>query len=119
MLGPSLKKDEMDAIKKHVSSHKMTLAIIRTEVSPSGLSPLLRRLGKACGLSPMRMISTPTEDYGFAEFGSSERHLVVLWVGGKGTELVGVSETDEAAVKDLEESIHSSNFHSEIIRQGT
>ena len=119
MPAPTLSKDETRSIKEHVVSHKMSLAIIRTEVSPSELGPLLRKIGKACGLAPLRAISTPTEDYGFAELGSSDRHLVVLWVGGKRTELVGVSETDEAAVKDLEESIRSSNFHSEIIRQGT
>lgn len=119
MVAPSLTKDEMSSIKEHVSSHKMSLAIIKTEAHPAALEPLLRRLGKACGLAPLRVISTPTEDYGFAELASSERHLVVLWVGGKRTELVGVSETDDAAVRDLEDSIRSSNFHSEIIRQGT
>ncbi len=115
----SLSKDEMRSIKEQVSSHAMSLAIIRTQLSPTQLGPLLRRIGKACGLSPLRVISTPTEDFGFAELGSRERHLVVLWVGGKSTELVGVSETDEGAVKELEDSVHSSNFQSEIIRQGT
>jgi hypothetical protein len=119
MPASSLTKDELRSMKEHVSSHAMSLAIIRTELSPLQLGPLLRKIGKACGLSPLRVISTPTEDFGFAELGSRERHLVVLWVGGKRTELVGVSETDESAVKELEDSVHSSNFHSEIIRQGT
>jgi hypothetical protein len=44
--------------------------------------------------------------------------LIVLFVGGGCTELLSVSETDEAAVKDLEDNIHSSNFLSEIIRMG-
>ncbi len=119
MVSPSLSRDEMQSIKEHVSRHKMSLVIIRTELSPTQLGPLLRKIGKASGLSPLRVISTPTEDFGFGELGSADRHLVVLWVGGKRTELVSISETDEAAVKELEDSIHSSNFHSEIIRQGT
>ncbi len=119
MVAPALGKAEMNSIKEHVKSHRMSLAIIRTEASPTQLAPLLRKIGRACGLSPIRVISTPTEDYGFAELGSSERYLVVLWVGGKGTELVGVSETDMQAVQELENSIHSSNFQSEILRQGT
>jgi len=119
MPGPALRKEEMDSIKEYVKSHDMSIAIIRTEASPADLAPLLRKIARACGLSPMRVISTPTEDYGFAELGSSERHLVVLWVGGKGTELLSVSETDESAVEELEESIHSSNFQSEILRHGT
>jgi len=119
MPASSLTKEEMFSIKEHVSSHSMSLAIIRTELSPTQLGPIIRKIGKACGVSPLRVISTPAEDFGFAELGSQKRHLVVLWVGGKRTELVGVSETDEAAVKELEDSIHSSNFQSEIIRQGT
>ncbi len=119
MAPPSLTKNELLAIKKHVAAHKMSIAIVRTEHSPTGLAPLLRRIGKSCGLSPMRVISTPTEDFGFAELGSKSRYLVVLWVGGKKTVLVSVSETDESAVKEMEDSIHSSNFQSEIIRQGT
>ncbi len=119
MASPSLTSDEMRAVKEHVSSHRMSLAIIRTEHSPTQLAPLIKKLGKACGLTPFRVISTPTEDFGFAELGTAERHLVLLWVGGKHTELVSVSETDEASVKELEDSVHSSNFQSEIIRQGT
>jgi hypothetical protein len=119
MVAPTLGKDEIRSIMEHVLSHKMSLAIIRTEAHPADLEPLLRKLGKACDLAPLRVLSTPTEDYGFAELGSSERYLVVLWVGGKRTELVGVSETDEDAVKELEDSIRSSNFQSEIVRQGT
>ncbi len=119
MVSPSLTKDEMRTIAEHVSLHKMSLVIIRTEHSPTQLGSLLRKIGKVSGMSPLRVFSTPTEDFGFAELGSADKHLVVLWVGGKSTELVSVSETDEAAVKELEDSIHSSNFYSEIIRQGT
>lgn len=119
MAAPSLGAEEIRLIREHVSAHTMSLAIIRTDAAPAELEPLVRKLGRACGLSPMRVLSTPSEDFGFAELGSAERHLVLLWVGGKGTELVDVSETDEAAVKELEDSIHSSNFQSEIIRQGT
>ena len=119
MVAPRLSNGEILSIKEHVLNHKMSLAIIRTEVHPTDLEPLLRELGRACKLKPLRVISAPTEDYGIAELGSSERYLVLLWVGGRRTELVGVSETDEAAVKELEESIRSSNFQSEIIRQGT
>ncbi len=119
MPGPTLTKDEMRSIKEHVAASAMSLAIIRTELSPTELGPLLRKIGKVCGMSLMRTISTPTEDFGFAELGSRDRRLVVLWVGGKRTELVSVSTTDDDAVKELEESVHSSNFLSEIIRQGT
>ena len=45
--------------------------------------------------------------------------LVVLWVGGKTTELMSVSPTDEAFVQELEESIHSSKFYSDLVRHGT
>jgi hypothetical protein len=44
--------------------------------------------------------------------------LIVLFVGGGRTELLSVSETDETAIRDLEDNIHSSNFLSEIIRMG-
>jgi|GEM_PF-1199344 len=115
----NLTKVEMFSIKEHVKAHAMSLAIIRTEASPSELASLVRKIGRACGLSLVRALSTPAEDYGFAELGSSKKQLVVLWVGGKGTELVGVSETDDEAVRELEDSIHSSNFQSEILRHGT
>jgi hypothetical protein len=119
MVVPVLSKDSVREIQRHVSEHAMSVAIIRTEASPADLRHLLQKLADTCGLSVTRMNSTPAEDYGFAELTSKERILVVLWVGAKGTEFVSVSETDEAAVKELEESIRSSNFHSEIIRQGT
>jgi len=119
MVAPKLREGEIRSIKEHAAAHPMSLAIIRTDASSNALGPLLKHIGKACGLSLLRVISTPTEDYGFAELGSRRRHLVVLWVGGRGTELVGISETDEAAIKELEDSVHSSNFQSEIIRQGT
>ncbi len=119
MPSPTLTKDEILAIKEHVADHRMSLVVIRTELSPTQLGPLLKKIAKACGVSLLRTISTPTEDFGFAELGSKDRDLVVLWVGGKRTEFVSVSETDEEAVKELEESVHSSNFQSEILRQGT
>jgi hypothetical protein len=79
---------------------------------------MLRSLAKACGMTMSRTFSSPNSDFGIAELNSKDRMLIVLFVGGHRTELLGVSETDDATVKDLEDNIHSSNFLSEIIRMG-
>jgi hypothetical protein len=42
----------------------------------------------------------------------------MLYIGGQHTELVSVSETDEIVVRDLEDSVFSSNIQSSIIRDG-
>jgi hypothetical protein len=118
MAGARLSKKDRERIKEHVSSHKRTLALIRTEHAPTELEPMLRTLAKICGLSLRRTLSSPNSDFGIAELDSRDRMLLVLFVGGKRTELLSVSEADEGTVKDLEDSIHSSNFLSEIIRMG-
>ena len=118
MATPRLRKAETQKVKEHVSAHQKTIALVRTEHSPTELEPVLRSLAKACGLSLSRTLSSPNSDFGIAELNSKDRMLIVLFVGGKRTELLSVSETDEATVKDLEDSIHSSNFLSEIIRMG-
>jgi hypothetical protein len=113
-----LPKKELERIKEYTKLHPMSLALVRTEVAPTELDPLLKSIAKACGLSVQRMISSPTSDFGIAELNSKERMLVVLFFGGERTELLSVSETDDAVVRDLEDSIHSSNFLSEVIRMG-
>ena len=114
----SLPKKELERIRKYSKLHHMSLALVRTEVAPTELGPLLKSIAKACGLSVLRMISSSTSDFGIAELNSKDRMLIVLFFGGERTELLSVSETDDAAVRDLEDSIHSSNFLSEIIRMG-
>ena len=118
MVAVRLSKNELKKIKDHVEKHPMTLALVRTEHAPLELDSMLRSIGKACGLSHLRTYSSSTSDFGFAELNSNEKMLIVLFVGGGCTELLSVSETDEAAVKDIEDNIHSSNFLSEIIRMG-
>jgi methylglyoxal synthase len=113
-----LPRKELERIKEYSKLHRMSLALVRTEVAPTELGPLLKSVAKACGLSVRRMISSPTSDFGIAELNSNERILVVLFFGGERTELLSMSETDDAVVRDLEDSIHSSNFLSEIIRMG-
>lgn len=112
-------RKKVDEIKEHVGSHRMTLAIIRSDKSPSELAPHIKRLGKSLGLALKRTYSAPASDFGFAELNSKNKMLIVLWVGGARTELVSVSETDEAHIHELEESIHTSNFFSDLVREGT
>jgi hypothetical protein len=118
MVAVRLSKKEIEKIKEHVEKHPMTLALVRTEHAPLELDPMLRSIGKTCNLSHLRTYSSSTSDFGIAELNSNGKMLIVLFVGGGCTELLSVSETDEAAVKDIEDNIHSSNFLSEIIRMG-
>ncbi len=118
MAAVRLSKKELEKIKEHVETHSMTLALVRTEHAPIELDSMLRSIGKACGLSHLRTYCSSTSDFGIAELNSKGKMLIVLFVGGGCTELLSVSETDETAVRDLEENIHSSNFLSEIIRMG-
>lgn len=118
MVAVRLSKKELEKIKEHVEKHPMTLALVRTEHAPVELDQMLRSIGKACSLSHLRTYSSSTSDFGIAELNSKGKMLIVLFVGGECTELLSVSETDQAAVKDLEDNIHSSNFQSEIIRMG-
>jgi hypothetical protein len=118
MVAVRLSKNELEKVKGHVEKHSMTLALVRTEHAPIELGPMLRSIGRACKMSHLRTYSSSTSDFGIAELNSNGKMLIVLFVGGACTELLSVSETDEAAVKDLEDNIHSSNFLSEIIRMG-
>ena len=115
---PMLTKKEMEAIKEHVAKYAMTMAIIRTEHAPTELDPLLKALARACGLQISKRSWSPSSDFGFAELNSDARILVLLWVGGKRTELVSVSETDPATVLDMEQEVFSTNFLSSSIRDG-
>ena len=113
-----LTKKELETIKENSKLHPMILALVRTEVAPTELDSLIKSIARVCGLSVQRMISSPTSDFGIAELNSKDRMIIVLFFGGERTELVSVTETDEAVLRDLEDSIHSSNFLSEIIRMG-
>ncbi len=118
MAGADLDSTSLDAISRHVARAPMTLAIVRTSEAPQQLRPMFEAVSEACSLPLVRTIFSPLSDFGFAEFYSNGRMLVMLFVGGGRTELVSVSETDEVAVRDLEDSVSSSNIHSSIIRDG-
>jgi len=114
-----LRKQEIATIKAHVAAHPMSLALIRSESSPLELEAALKPTWTECGLKLTRVFSSPNSEFGIAELNSNGKILVVLFVLGERTELISVSQTDEAYIKHLEDSIHSSNFCSEIIREGT
>jgi hypothetical protein len=118
MSSERLGKDDVERIVRFVGKHDASLALIRTEMAPTELVGVLKSLGRACGLSLTRNAWSPSSDFGFAELNSKGKMLVILYVGGERTELISVSETDEVFVRELEESISSSNFCSEIVRQG-
>jgi len=119
MVRTKLSKQDSETIDSHVRAHALTLALLRTELSPKALEPLLRSLGESCGVSLSRVFSSPTSGYGMAELDSKDKILIVLFVLGEHTELISVSETDEVFIKDLEESIRYSNFFSDIMQEGT
>ncbi len=112
------KAQEKD-IAEHASSHRMTLVILRSEKPPTELVPIIASFAKRRGFSLKRVYSAASSDFGFAEFNSNRKILIVLWVGDVRTEFVSVSETDEAHLREIEESIHSSNFYSDLVREGT
>ena len=114
-----LSKEELVKIKEHVKGHQKSAALMRTEHAPTELTPLLGAVGKACRMKLKRTSWSPAADFGFAEFNSKDKMLIVVWVGGSRTELLSVSTTDDVFVEDLEESIHSSKFYSELVRHGT
>lgn len=116
--GPALAPEELERIAAHAAGHRMSLAVVRTEKAPSELLPLFEEIARACSMSLRRTLSSPASEFGIAEFDSNSRILIVLYMGGPRTQLVSLSEIDERALGELEESIHSSNFHSEIIRIG-
>jgi len=113
-----LTESELSRIRDHVRCHVMTLALVKTERAPGNLAPVLKSLEDRLGLRLARTYSSPMSEFSMAEFGSEGRALVVLFMAGNGTELIGLSETDEVSVRDLEDGIHYSNFHSEILRHG-
>jgi len=119
MAGAALTKDELGKITDHVKENAFTAAVVRTEHAPTELTPLLRSVAKAARMKVVRTSWSPSADFGFAELNSKDKMLVVLWVGGERTELLSVSTADEAFVQDLEDSIHSSKFYSELVRHGT
>lgn len=114
----TLTDEEIRTIGEHVRAHSMTLALVRTERAPPELTHLLETVERRLGTNLTRTYSSPMSEFFIAEFASRDRSLVLLFMPGKRTELLSVSETDQAAVKDLEDSIHYSNFHSEIMRHG-
>jgi hypothetical protein len=113
-----LSAKERGQIKAHVKRHQMSLAIIKTELAPPDLVPLFEDIGRLCGLVVRRTMSSPSSDFGFAELDSDSKILIILYIGGESTELVSVSETEHSAIKELEESLHLSNFQSEVVRLG-
>jgi len=113
-----LSEPDMKRIEEHMRSHRMTLALLRTERAPGELAPLLESVGTRLGIALDRTYSSPMSEFFIAELSSVDDVLVMLFMHGRGTELLSVSETDEVALKDLEDSIHYSNFHSEIMRHG-
>jgi hypothetical protein len=118
MAGASLDRTSIDSIRRHVSHARMTLAIVRTSEAPQQLRPVFEAVSEACSLPLVRTIFSPLSDFGFAEFNSNGKMLVMLFIGGGHTELVSVSDTDEIVVRDLEDSVSSSNIQSSIIRDG-
>jgi len=119
MSAVELSKEELGRIKEHIKAHQKSVALMRTEHAPTELTPLLGAVGRACRMKLKRTSWSPAADFGYAEFNSKDKMLIVLWVGGSRTELLSVSTTDEVFVEDLEESIHSSKFYSELVRHGT
>ena len=113
-----LNKTDREQIKAQVAQNPMSLAIIRTELAPPELLPLLKDVAKCCRMSIRRTMSSPLSDFGFAELDSDSKILIVLYIGGERTELVSVSRTEQTAIKELEDSIHLSNFQSEVVRLG-
>jgi hypothetical protein len=113
-----LSKDDVAKINEHVRAHPRTIAVVRTEHAPRELAPLFKALARGCELEMTRTFSSPLSEFGIAEFNSDNRMLIVLHVVGGHTELLSVSQADEATVRELEEKIHLSNFQSEIIRMG-
>ena len=114
-----LSSSQLARVREHVASVAMTLAVVRTPETPQQLRPLFEQVSEECSVPLVRVIASPLADFGFAEFNSDGKMLVVLFIGGERTELVSVSETDAVTVQDLEDSVSSSNVQSSTIRDGT
>ncbi len=117
MPGDTLSPAALATIRDHSDRSHMTLALVRTREAPQQLSQLLDGVS-SCNLPLVRTIFSPLSDFGFAEFNSDGKMLVMLFIGGARTELVSVSETDEVFLQDLEDAVSSSNFQSSSIRDG-
>ncbi|MBN1677017.1 MAG: hypothetical protein JW880_00615 [Candidatus Thermoplasmatota archaeon] len=117
-MADTLAESEFLRIKAHMSAHDMTLALVRTQHAPGGLTPLLEDAESRLGVKRSRIYSSPMSDFYIAEMSSGDKVLVMLFMAGTSTELVSVSLTDEVALKDIEDSIRYSNFYSEIMRHG-
>ncbi|HUV61867.1 MAG TPA: hypothetical protein VMW71_06855 [Thermoplasmata archaeon] len=118
MSGPTLTPSEMERVCEDVRRFRMTLAVIRSDEAPQQLRRLFEDVSSRCSLPLVRVICSPLSDFGFAEFNSNDKMLVVLFIGGTRTELVSVSETDEVFVQDMEDSVSASNIQSSVIRDG-
>ena len=119
MPSPLLSASEVARVRDHVRACAMTLAVVRTSEAPQQLRPLFEQVSTECSIPFARVIASPLSDFGFAEFNSNGKMLVMLFIGGGSTELVSVSETDPTTVQDLEDSVSASNVHSSTIRDGT
>lgn len=117
-MSDDLSEEELSRIEEHMRAHTMTLALVRTALAPGEMTPFLAAVGRRLGVELSRTYSSPMSEFCMSEFGSGGRLLVLLLLAGSRTELVSVSETDETSVKSLEDSIHYSNFQSEIMRHG-
>lgn len=117
-MAAELSAEDLGKVSEFCRDRRMSLAIVRTSEAPSELGPLFESLASACGLSFGRNISSPSSDFGFAELYSNGKMLVVLYIGGPGTELVSLSEIDEVFLQDLEDTVVSSNIQSSSIRDG-
>jgi hypothetical protein len=118
MHGDSLSAESLAKIGEHTERFRMTLALVRTPEAPQQLRDTFAAVSRACGLPLVRTIFSPLSDFGFAEFNSDGKMLVMLLIGGPRTELVSVSETDNVFVQDLEDAVSSSNIQSSSIRDG-
>ena len=118
MSANTLTPEDLAAIGEHTEHHAMTLALVRTNEAPQQLRELFDGVSDACDLPLVRTIFSPLSDFGFAEFNSDGKMLLMLFIGGSRTELVSVSETDGVFLQDLEDAISSSNIQSSSIRDG-
>lgn len=117
-MGAEMSAADLSKVAEFCDGRRMCLAVVRTPEAPSELSGLFEEVAKACGLPFTRNLSSPASDFGFAEFYSNGRMLVLLYIVGTRTELVSLSETDETTVLDLEETVSSHNIQSSSIRDG-
>lgn len=117
-MGDELSGEDLTRLRDFCEGRPMALAIVRTREAPSALDAMFSGVAGACGLRFCRNLSSPASDFGFAEFNSNDRILVLLYIGGDRTELVSLADIDMVFLNDLEETISSSNIQSSSIRDG-